>query len=167
MMFVDPFSFEDAEVLEDGPKKDAHGDSNSPTSVIPVRLFPQEAIGSNNNFTFTECTDKHPKGEDFFEEMVSFECPIFTQDVTFNEEDTSIDLSEAIKSINTRSMKDTKMFLESIRAKKKEEGESSSEVWESTKLPWDGFRKSPSFSLCEWDPTSDGTSSFENSKENQ
>lgn len=155
---VDPFSFEvtfeDSDGSSDDEKEDAN-DYNSPTSVIPVRLF-QDDNSSIKVVTSSATGDssKQKSNTVVFDEVVKFDCPIFTQDFKFNEDDTSIELSEAIKSINAKSVKEEATFiLESVRNRKKTQGE----LWQDPILSWDGFTRSSSFTKCvEWeDPKSD------------
>eukprot|EP00579_Thalassiosira_antarctica_P013650 CAMPEP_0201940662 /NCGR_PEP_ID=MMETSP0903-20130614/45633_1 /ASSEMBLY_ACC=CAM_ASM_000552 /TAXON_ID=420261 /ORGANISM="Thalassiosira antarctica, Strain CCMP982" /LENGTH=273 /DNA_ID=CAMNT_0048482515 /DNA_START=81 /DNA_END=902 /DNA_ORIENTATION=+ len=162
MTFVDPFSFGDSKVP--GDQKNTHDDFNSPTSVVPVRLFPEDS--SKRNITSAAVTNNCKEGNDVFDEVVSFDCPIFTQDFNFNEGDTSIDFSEAIRSINALSIKEIKSFRESIRAKK-EAGCESLDMWQDSMLPWDGFKRSASFTMCEWDPKSDDIVPFNSSNSHQ
>ncbi|KAL7530938.1 hypothetical protein ACHAWF_003567 [Thalassiosira exigua] len=136
--FVDPFSFEESDDQCD--KEDDPGLG----SPAPVRLFPDESISED---AFPTSFDDNSKDKiALFDEIVSFECPVFT--VKFNDEDTSIDISEAIKSINELSTKEQiRAFRESISRK----GESL-EAWREPILSWDGFTRSASFNMCEWDP---------------
>lgn len=160
--FVDPFSFENPESPDD--KLDARDDAFSPSTIVPQRLF-QEDRSNNNNFKFAPVEENSGEDCDVFTEMVSFDCPIFTIDSSCNRtlDDTSIDLSETIKSINDMSRKETKAFLKSIRAKKDADCESP-EVWRDTMLPaWDGcFKRSESFTSCEWGPDGDDATSSNN-----
>mmetsp|Transcript_18896 Transcript_18896/g.39654 ORF Transcript_18896/g.39654 Transcript_18896/m.39654 type:complete len:280 (+) Transcript_18896:264-1103(+) len=149
---VDPFSFEGAESPDD--EKDDHEDSFSPSSVVPLRLFPGRNIDSG--IIRKEEDDVFKFNTFNFDGDDSFDRPIFAHDFNYNEDDTSIDLSEAIKSINDLStLEGTKAFIASIRAKNDVECKSLEALWQDTKVPWDGFQRSPSFTTCEWDPKTD------------
>jgi len=147
---VDPFSFEDSDL---SPDKEDSKDSKSPTSVVPVRLFPDDF--TTKDLASIDAEDSREEEEDLFGEVVTFDCPIFTNDFKFNEEDSSFEFSEAIKSINAVSIKEeTKSYLESIRANKRT-GDKPSEAWQEHVLSWDGFTRVASFNTCEWDPKLD------------
>mmetsp|Transcript_31279 Transcript_31279/g.75617 ORF Transcript_31279/g.75617 Transcript_31279/m.75617 type:complete len:276 (+) Transcript_31279:656-1483(+) len=152
--FIDPFSFVDSDSPND--KKDAD-DYNSPTSVIPVRLFQEENSANNGTSAIAKESDKRENASFWKGEVVSFDCPMFTHDFKFNEEDTSIDVGSTIKSINAMSIKEEiKSFRESIRAKR-EACEESLELWQDPILSWDGFTRSESFTKCDWESHSDDT----------
>lgn len=163
LTYIDPFSFGDTE--SPGEENASDGNSTSPTSVIPVRLFPDDAlsaIAASPDAVAKEGGEKN----DFFDEVVTFDCPVFTSQ-KFNEEDTSIDVSEAIKSINAVSIvEEAKAFRESIRAKREAVGESL-EVWQEPLLSWDGFTRSSSFNICEWDPKSDNIEAVQEESANK
>mmetsp|Transcript_33052 Transcript_33052/g.69562 ORF Transcript_33052/g.69562 Transcript_33052/m.69562 type:complete len:279 (-) Transcript_33052:194-1030(-) len=156
LTLVDPFSFEDSD-SPDG--KMGANDFNSPTSVVPMRLFPEEVCSSSDDPSGTT-TKTSIQENAVFDEVVSFDCPIFTQDFKFDPEDTSIDMSEAIKSINAMSIKEeTNNIRESIRARKEARDEGL-ELWQDPILSWDGFTRSASFTKCKWEPKSDDTASL-------
>lgn len=151
MTFVDPFSF--------GGGRDY--DQKDVSSVIPVRLFPEDAMESKGAMYPIFEEGEEEKGDCFGgQEVVTFDCPMFTfNDLDTNVDDTSIEISEAIKSINAMSVKEIQSFRESISAAKKGKAakDDSLEIWMDSEsiLPWEGFKRSQSFTTCEWEPNDD------------
>ena len=104
--FIDPYSFVPSTDENCGVGKKS-GDFNSPTSVIPVRLFPEAADGSVEVLSAAPLKDSDklpvcPK--------VTFECNSKKND----DDTTSLQLSEAIRSINIKD-DDTKSVREKLR----------------------------------------------------
>lgn len=129
---VDPFSFERAE----SPAIDQEERNvDSPTSVVRTV-----------HFRFDD------------EEVVPFESDIFSADLdkdAAEADNTSIEISEAIKSINAISIsEEVKAIRASIRAERQAKDEAA-ELWQDS---FSGFCKSENFTSCEWDPKSDDDS---------
>ena len=146
--FIDPFSFGETESQDDNPEDGSETNS----SVAPVKLFPDDAFGGEVDIPLSTVAGNINEKKDLFttDEVVTFDVPIFTN-AKFNEEDTSIDISEAIKSINAVSIVDeARSIRKSIRAKRQAISESIVE-WEEPILSWDGFTKSSSFNKCQWE----------------
>ena len=148
-------------------KKKTNDTARSPTSVIPVRLFNED----NNNSTRKDTTVSADTASDkkqmnsapdfFFEQVVTFDCPVFT--INEKDDDTSsIQLSEAIKSINIKddikSVKETLFEVKDARSVSSKCLESSGGTWRDTVVSWEGFTKSAGWRKSKWDPnhTTDG-----------
>ena len=86
--------------------------------------------------------------------VVTFECPVFSLDTTTNskkddDDTTSLQLSEAIRSINIKD-DDTKSVREKLRDMKdarSRQSESTEDVWQES---WIGFTRSSSWRKYEW-----------------
>lgn len=140
--FIDPYSFVPSTDEKCGVGKKS-GDFDSPTSVIPVRLFPEASDGSVVD------------DDSIFDPVVTFECPVFSLDTTMKDDDdtTSLQLSEAIRSINIKD-DDTKSVREKLRdmkdARSRQSSSESTDVWEDSTLTWKGFTRSSSWRKYEW-----------------
>ena len=109
-----------------------------------MRLFPEAADGS------VEVVSTPPlKGGNKLP-VVTFECPVFSLDTTNSKKDddtTSLQLSEAIRSINIKD-DDTKSVREKLRDMKDARSrQSESNVWEES---WVGFTRSSTWRKYEW-----------------
>ena len=158
--FVDPFSFEDTDSL----RRKEDEELNSPTSValVPVRLFPaeeEEGEISKCEAVTPVAANKSIKKEKrvAFNDIVTFDCPVFTPDTSekINDEDTSIAISESIKSINALSVsEETRSIRDSIRAISEEDNKSL-DNWQGHVVSWDGFAKAASYQACKWEAEPD------------
>ena len=155
--FLDPFSFVE-EADSPGAKKGGR-DFNSPASVVPVRLFHDDSSASNvaSASVMDECNNNsnhnnnREEKNDPFDEVVTFECPILTHDVDINEDTSTADISEAIRSINVMSIKEESNSCRDAIYTKKEAKGKSCEGWRDATVSWDGFTRSPKFISCKWD----------------
>jgi len=151
--FIDPYSFVPSTDENCGVGKKS-GDFNSPTSVIPVRLFPEAADGSVEVLSAAPLKDSDKRNDDF-NPVVIFDCPVFSLDTTNMKDDdtTSLQLSEAIRSINIKDG-DTKSVREKLRDMKdarSRQSESTDVHWEDSTLTWKGFTRSSSWRKYEWE----------------
>ena len=151
--FIDPYSFVPTTDENCGGVGKKSGDFNSPTSVIPVRLFPEAAAdGSVEVVSKAPLKDSGKLNNSIFP-VVTFECPVFSLDTTNSKDDddtTSLQLSEAIRSINIKD-DDTKSVREKLRDMKDARSrQSESDVWEDSTLTWKGFTRSSSWRKYEW-----------------
>jgi len=149
--FIDPYSFVPTTDENCGGVGKKSGNFNSPTSVIPVRLFPEAADGSVEVVSTAPLKDSGKLDDDsIFDPVVTFQCPIFSLDTTNSKDDddtTSLQLSEAIRSINIKD-DDTKSVREKLRDMKDARSrQSESNVWEES---WVGFTRSSSWRKYEW-----------------
>ena len=135
--FLDPFSFEGSA----GPTDAFY----SPTSLVPVRLFPDDASNSNV-FMRKEGNGIFGNGK-----LDSFDSPIFTGDFKCSEEESSIDINKITKTANNPRKTCSR---DSIQAKKTDASECL-DASQDSKLLWDGFKRSASFTVCEWDERAD------------
>ena len=155
--FIDPYSFVPSTDENCGVGKKS-GDFNSPTSVIPVRLFPEAADGSVEVVSTAPLKDSDKRNDDsIFDPVVTFECPVFSLDAKKSKKDddddtTSLQLSEAIRSINIKD-DDTKSVREKLRDMKdaRSRQSESTDVWEDPTLTWKGFTRSSSWRKYEWE----------------
>ena len=103
--FVDPFAFECSESSSSSPKEKDAVDSNSPTSVVPVRLFAEEeSISTTRNDSKKKSIPSVPAKDSskqksvVFGDVVTFDCPVFTPDPKLiHNDDSSFEFSETIK----------------------------------------------------------------------
>ena len=158
--YVDPFDTRSCD------KKKTNDTTRSPTSVIPVRLFNEDS-GTKKDTTVSADTPTDKKQQmnsapdSFFEQVVTFDCPVFS--INEKDDDTSsIQLSEAIKSINIKddikSVKETLFEVKGARSVSSKSLESSGGTWRDTVVSWEGFTKSAGWRKSKWDPnhTTDG-----------
>lgn len=134
--FVDPFAFEPKKEPPIVPKKKVIDKEkvSSPTSVFGLFTVQEEGSFIDN------CSDDE-------EEAVFFNDPFFPRSLTHVfDENTSIDISESIHSINAPSVSDG----DEHEVTDKDEGTPTTE--------WFGFFNSESFTSCEWEPDSDNES---------
>ena len=149
--FIDPYSFVPTDENGDVGKKSR--DFNSPTSVIPVRLFPEAADGSVEVLSAAPLKDSDKLNDDsIFDPVVTFECPVFSLDADDDDDTTSLQLSEAIRSINIKD-DDAKSVREKLRDMKdaRNRQSESTDVWEGPTLAWKGFTRSSSWRKYEWE----------------
>ena len=155
--FIDPYSFVPTD--ENGGVGKKSGDFNSPTSVIPVRLFPEAADGSVEVVSTAPLKDSDKLNDDsIFDPVVTFECPVFSLDAKKSkkgddDDTTSLQLSEAIRSINIKD-DDAKSVREKLRDMKdarNRQSESTDVHWEDPTLTWKGFTRSSSWRKYEWE----------------
>ena len=148
--FIDPFAFSD----DSSSDKKIGDDSNSPTSVIPVRLFPEESSGTRAPAASSI------KVDEVFEPVVTFDCPVFTLDSQDckDHDDTSLQLSEAIKSINIKDSVTSKSVREKFREMKESRSGSiaSMDTWQESFPTWQGFTRGSGWKKYKWEPKSDG-----------
>lgn len=133
--FVDPFAFvgNDDEVVE-AKEEIKPKPVSSPTSVVPMELF-------------TVMEESSDFGDD--DEAIFFDDPFFPKSLTrIFDENTSIDVSEGIRSINVSSVSD--------EVKNGEDPNNGKDDDESMNQ-WFGFFNSPNFTSYEWDPTFEDT----------
>ena len=137
--FIDPYSFVPSTDENCGVGKKS-GDFNSPTSVIPVRLFPEAADGSVEVVSTAPLKDSGKLDDD----------SIFDPANSKKDDDdtTSLQLSEAIRSINIKD-DDTKSVREKLRDMKdaRSRQSESKDVWQES---WVGFTRSSSWRKYEW-----------------
>ncbi|KAL3792694.1 hypothetical protein HJC23_009422 [Cyclotella cryptica] len=130
--FLDPFAFE---ATQDPPQEEPKKETtkvHSPTSVMGMGLFTVEEESS----VFANGSESEE------EDAVFFDDPFFPRSLTrVFDENTSIDLSEGIKSINAASVSDGVMAAEQGQAVEDESPEQ-----------WFGFFNAESFISYEWDP---------------
>lgn len=157
--YVDPFDTSSCD------KKKSKDTTRSPTSVIPVRLFNEDNSTKKDTTVSADTpTDKKQMNsapDSFFEQVVTFDCPVFS--INEKDDDTSsIQLSEAIKSINIKddikSVKETLFEVKDARSVSSKSLESGGGVWHDTVVSWEGFTKSAGWRKSKWDPnhTTDG-----------
>ncbi|KAL7516454.1 hypothetical protein ACHAWX_001469 [Stephanocyclus meneghinianus] len=134
MSFVDPFAFEVRKDTPKEPKKETTK-VRSPTSVTGMGLFTVEEEGS----VFANCSESEE------EEAVFFDDTFFPRSLTrVFDENTSFDLSEGIKSINSTSASDGMMC--------DEQRHGGEEACCESPEQWFGFFNAESFTSYEWDP---------------
>ena len=156
--FIDPFAFSDVSTTNDKKNGD---DSNSPTSVIPVRLFPEESSSTSNDIPEVAPAASSIKVNDVFEPVVTFDCPVFTLDSCKDQDDTSLQLSEAIKSINIKDSIASKSVREKFRemreSRSRRDGSiASMDTWQESFPSWKGFTRGSGWNKYKWEPKSDG-----------
>ena len=147
--FIDPFAFSD-----DSSSEKKNGDSNSPTSVIPVRLFPEESSSTSNDTPEVAPGASSIKVDEVFEPVVTFDCPVFTLDSQDckDHDDTSLQLSEAIKSINIKDSVASKSVREKFREMKESRRDgsiASMDTWQESFPTW---QKGSGWNKYKWEP---------------
>ena len=148
--FIDPFAFSDDSSSD--KKIGDELDSNSPTSVIPVRLFPEESSSTSAASSI--------KVDEVFEPVVTFDCPVFTLDSQDckDQDDTSLQLSEAIKSINIKDSVASKSVREKFREMKESRRDgsiASMDTWQESFPSWKGFTRGSGWNKYKWEPKSE------------
>lgn len=157
--FIDPFAFSDVGITNDKKNGD---DSNSPTSVIPVRLFPEESSSTSNDIPEVAPAASSIEVDDVFEPVVTFDCPVFTLDSPQDckdQDDTSLQLSEAIKSINIKDSIASSTVREKfreMRESRRDGSMASMETWQESFPSWKGFTRGSGWNKYKWEPKSDG-----------